>query len=179
MKTSITLAILIILLVAVTGHPHRRLCHMAKYRSIPSNSIKAVRLLQNEHEKNPFCEGIKCYRKMFRHKPSVCDLKGSDKLILTLERVSMAAEVLTNLTNSPLTELVSQTIPFLLSLENDLKLCRNSPKNGNPPTQKLIPWLTHLKHFQEEVSLECVQDAVLLSLTRLLIEDVMCWANNE
>ncbi|OCT68128.1 hypothetical protein XELAEV_18039424mg [Xenopus laevis] len=152
MAIPIRLAAMMVLLVTVTAHPHRRHCHMSRYRSLSPSDIRAVRLLHNEHEKSPFSDGIKCQKKMFRHKPSVCDLKASDKQILTLERVTLAVDVLTNMTESSLSEFVSQPLEFFRSLEDDLKHC---------------------------VSVQCVQDAVLLSLIQLLIEDVMCWANKE
>nr|ANQ43299.1 type III interferon 1 [Xenopus tropicalis] len=152
MEIPIRLAAMMVLLVTVTAHPHRRHCHMSRYRSVSPSDIRAVRRLHNEHEKSPFSDGIKCQKKLFRQKPSVCDLKASDRLILTLERVTMAVDVLTNMTESPLSEFVTQPLEFFHSLEDDLKHC---------------------------VSSQCVQDAVLLSLTQLLIEDVMCWANKE
>nr|NP_001389911.1 interferon lambda-3-like precursor [Xenopus laevis] len=179
MAIPIRLAAMMVLLVTVTAHPHRRHCHMSRYRSLSPSDIRAIRLLHNEHEKSPFSDGIKCQKKMFRHKPSVCDLKASDKQILTLERVTLAVDVLTNMTESPLSEFVSQPLEFFRSLEDDLKHCRKSPLYSDSPSQKLMPWLNHLKHFRERVSAQCVQDAVLLSLIQLLIEDVMCWANKE
>ncbi|NP_001165234.1 interleukin 28B (interferon, lambda 3), gene 1 precursor [Xenopus tropicalis] len=179
MEIPIRLAAMMALLVTVTAHPHRRHCHMSRYRSVSPSDIRAVRRLHNEHEKSPFSDGIKCYRKMLRQKPSVCDLQASDRLILTLERVTLAVDVLTNMTESPLAKLLSLPLTMLLSLEDDLKICRKSPLYSDPPSEQLMPWLHHLKHFREKVSSECVQDAVLLSLTQLLIEDIMCWANNE
>ncbi|OCT68131.1 interferon lambda-3 [Xenopus laevis] len=179
MAIPIRLAVMMVLLVTVTAHPHRRHCHMSRYRSLSPSDIRAVRHLHNEHEKSPFSDGIKCYRKMIRQKPSVCDLQESDRLILTLERVSLAVDVLQNVTESPLTTLVSQPLTMFLSLEDDLKFCRKSPKYSDPPSPKLMPWLNHLKNFRERVPTECVQDAVLLSLIQLRIEDVMCWANSE
>ncbi|NP_001165237.1 interferon, lambda 3 precursor [Xenopus tropicalis] len=179
MEIPIRLAAMMVLLVTVTAHPHRRHCHMSRYRSVSPSDIRAVRRLHNEHEKSPFSDGIKCQKKLFRQKASVCDLKASDRLILTLERVTMAVDVLTNITDSPLSEFVSKPLEFFHSLEDDLKHCRKSPLYSDPPSQQLMPWLNHLKHFRERVSSQCVQDAVLLSLTQLLIEDVMCWANKE
>nr|ANQ43302.1 type III interferon 4 [Xenopus tropicalis] len=78
MEIPIRLAAMMVLLVTVTAHPHRRHCHMSRYGSVSPSDIRAVRRLHNEH-----------------------------------------------------------------------------------------------------VSSQCVQDPVLLSLTQLLIEDVMCWANKE
>ncbi|KAE8585894.1 hypothetical protein XENTR_v10021495 [Xenopus tropicalis] len=145
MEIPIRLAAMMVLLVTVTAHPHRKHCHMSRYRSVSPSDIRAA----------------------------------SDRLILTLERVTMAVRVLTNMTESPLSEFVSQPLEFFHSLEDDLKHCRKSPLYSDPPSQQLMPWLNHLKHFRERVSSQCVQDAVLLSLTQLLIEDVMCWANKE
>uniref|UniRef100_A0A6I8T066 Interferon, lambda 3 n=1 Tax=Xenopus tropicalis TaxID=8364 RepID=A0A6I8T066_XENTR len=145
MEIPIRLAAMMVLLVTVTAHPHRRHCHMSRYRSVSPSDIRAA----------------------------------SDRLILTLERVTMAVDVLTNITDSPLSEFVSKPLEFFHSLEDDLKHCRKSPLYSDPPSQQLMPWLNHLKHFRERVSSQCVQDAVLLSLTQLLIEDVMCWANKE
>uniref|UniRef100_A0A6I8Q2F1 Interferon lambda-3 n=1 Tax=Xenopus tropicalis TaxID=8364 RepID=A0A6I8Q2F1_XENTR len=145
MEIPIRLAAMMVLLVTVTAHPHRRHCHMSRYGSVSPSDIRAA----------------------------------SDRLILTLERVTMAVDVLTNMTESPLSEFVTQPLEFFHSLEDDLKHCRKSPLYSDPPSQQLMPWLNHLKHFRERVSSQCVQDAVLLSLTQLLIEDVMCWANKE
>uniref|UniRef100_A0A6I8PVB1 Interleukin 28B (interferon, lambda 3), gene 1 n=1 Tax=Xenopus tropicalis TaxID=8364 RepID=A0A6I8PVB1_XENTR len=145
MEIPIRLAAMMALLVTVTAHPHRRHCHMSRYRSVSPSDIRAA----------------------------------SDRLILTLERVTLAVDVLTNMTESPLAKLLSLPLTMLLSLEDDLKICRKSPLYSDPPSEQLMPWLHHLKHFREKVSSECVQDAVLLSLTQLLIEDIMCWANNE
>ncbi|OCT66340.1 interferon lambda-3 isoform X2 [Xenopus laevis] len=179
MEIPIRLAAMMVLLVTVTAHPHRRHCHTSRYRSLSPSDIRAVRLLHNEHEKSSTNDGIKCQKRMFRQKPSVCELKASDRLILTLERVTLAVDVLTNMSESPLSEFISQPLEFFRSLEDDLKHCRKSPLNSDPPSQQLMPWLNHLKHFREKVSSQCVQDAVLLSLIQLLIEDVMCWANKE
>ncbi|OCT66339.1 hypothetical protein XELAEV_18042595mg [Xenopus laevis] len=145
MEIPIRLAAMMVLLVTVTAHPHRRHCHTSRYRSLSPSDIRAA----------------------------------SDRLILTLERVTLAVDVLTNMSESPLSEFISQPLEFFRSLEDDLKHCRKSPLNSDPPSQQLMPWLNHLKHFREKVSSQCVQDAVLLSLIQLLIEDVMCWANKE
>ncbi|KAM4696397.1 interferon lambda-2-like [Rhinophrynus dorsalis] len=179
MDILIRLGAVMVLLVAVSGHPHRRHCHMSRYRSISPSDMRAVRLLQREHEERTFTDGVKCHKKMMRHKPSVCDLRASDRLILTLERVTLTVDVLTNITTSSPSDNLSQPLDVFLALEEDLKFCRMSPVYSDPPSHQLRPWLHHLQHFREKVTLECVQHSVLLSLTHLLMDDVTCWANSE
>ncbi|XP_018089340.1 interferon lambda-3 isoform X1 [Xenopus laevis] len=129
MEIPIRLAAMMVLLVTVTAHPHRRHCHTSRYRSLSPSDIRAVRLLHNEHEKSSTNDGIKCQKRMFRQKPSVCELKASDRLILTLERVTLAVDVLTNMSESPLSEFISQPLEFFRSLEDDLKHCVSQMAN--------------------------------------------------
>ncbi|XP_069800153.1 uncharacterized protein [Dendropsophus ebraccatus] len=173
------LVVLSIVLVAVTGHPHRRRCPMSRYKSVSSADIMAIRQLQNYHEKNMSTSAIKCYKRMMRHKPSVCDLKPSDRLILTLERVTVTTDVLANLSISAGPDPVSQSHIMFLRIRNDLLICRELSGHSKTPSEELKPWLHHLQHFVEEASPQCLQDAVLLGLIQLLVEDVGCWAHGK
>ncbi|KAM4019989.1 interferon lambda-3-like [Anomaloglossus baeobatrachus] len=168
-----------IVLVAVTGNPHRRRCPMARYQSVSSTDIKVIRQLQNEHEKNMSTSAIKCYKRMIRHKPSVCDLMDSDRLILTLERVTITTEVLANLSTSAVPDPASQSLMMFLKIKDDLLICREFPGHSKTPSDKLKPWLHHLQHFVEKESSQCLQEAVLLSLIPLVVEDIGCWAHGK
>ncbi|KAM4019992.1 uncharacterized protein ACNLHF_000588 [Anomaloglossus baeobatrachus] len=172
----IRLVVFSIVLVAVTGHPHRRRCPMSRHQSVSSSDIRVIRQLQNGHEKNMSTSAIKCYKRMMRHKPSVCDLMASDRLILTLERVTITTEVLANLSTFAVPDLASQSLMRFHKIRDDLLICRGSPGHSKTPSEELKPWLHHLKHFVEEASPQCLQEAVLLSLIPLLVEDVGCWA---
>ncbi|KAM4019990.1 interferon lambda-3-like [Anomaloglossus baeobatrachus] len=170
------LVVFTIVLVAVTGHPHRRRCPMSRHQSISSSDIRVIRQLQNEHEKNMSTSALKCYRRMIKHKPSVCDLMASDRLILTLERVKITTEVLTNLSTPAVPDPASQSLMMFLRVKDDLLICRELPGHSKTPSEKLKPWLHHLQHFMEEASPQCLQEAVLLSLIPLVVEDIGCWA---
>ncbi|XP_069800151.1 uncharacterized protein [Dendropsophus ebraccatus] len=175
----IRLVVLSIVLVAVTGHPHRRRCPMSRYKSLSSADITAIRHLQNDHEKNMSTSGIKCYRRMMRHKPSVCDLKPSDRLILTLERVSVTADILENTTTSDVADPGYQALRTFRQLRDDLMTCKETSEFSETPSEEVRPWLHHLQHFMDVASPQCLQDAVLLSLIQLLVEDVGCWAHGK
>ncbi|XP_073494061.1 interferon lambda-3-like [Phyllobates terribilis] len=175
----IRLVVFSIVLIAVTGHPHKRRCPMSRYQSVSSADIRVIKQLQNEHEKNMSTSPIKCYRRMVRHKPSVCDLMANDRLILTLERVTITTEVLVNLSTSAVPDLASQSLGMFLKIRDDLLLCRESPGHSKTPSEKLRPWLHHLHHFVKEASPQCLQEAVLHSLIPLVVEDIGCWAHGK
>ncbi|XP_040262309.1 interferon lambda-3-like [Bufo bufo] len=170
----IRLVVFCILLVAVTGHPHKRRCPISRYKSVSSADIKMIRELQNEYEKKKCTRATKCCKGMMRHKPSVCDLESSDRLILTLERVTITTEVLANLSTSAVPVPVSQSLMMFLKVRDDLLICRESPGNSKTPSEELKPWLHHLQHFVKEASPQCLQDAVLLNLIPLMVEDIGC-----
>ncbi|XP_073494065.1 interferon lambda-3-like [Phyllobates terribilis] len=175
----IRLVVFSIVLIAVTGHPHKRRCPMSRYLSVSSADIRVIKQLQNEHEKNMSTSAIKCYRRMVRHKPSVCDLMANDRLILTLERVTITTEVLANLSISAVPDLESQSLGMFLKIRDDLLLCRESPGHSKTPSEKLRPWLHHLHHFVKEASPQCLEEAVLHSLITLVVEDIGCWAHGK
>ncbi|CAN2391273.1 Interferon [Pristimantis euphronides] len=125
---------------------------------------------------------------MMRHKPSVCDLLPSDRLILTLERVSLTVDVLENIFASGVGDTGSQLLRVFLQLRNDLMICHNFcslPRlwRHSPATldlsDQLKSWLNHLHHFMDAESPQCLQDALLLSLISLMVEDVGCWAHGK
>ncbi|KAM4642850.1 interferon lambda-3-like [Discoglossus pictus] len=128
MGTVIRLAAMTVLLGIVTAHPLRRHCPMSRYRSVSETDMKTLRHLQERYEDVVVKDGMKCYQRMLRHKPSACKLEASDRLTLTLERVSLAVDVLMNMTDSPLSDLVSQPLEIFSVLEQDLTLCV-SPSN--------------------------------------------------
>ncbi|KAM3910556.1 interferon lambda-3-like [Leptodactylus fuscus] len=175
----IRLVVFCILLVAVTGHPHRRRCPMSRYKKVSTDDITVIKKLQNEQEKNMSSNAITCYSRMMKNKPSVCDLKSNDRLILPLERVTITTEVLANLSTSDVPDPVSQSLMMFLRIRDDLLICRGSPGHSETPSEQLKPWLNHLKNFVEEASPQCLQDAVLLGLIPLLVEDVGCWAHGK
>ncbi|XP_075690587.1 interferon lambda-2-like [Rhinoderma darwinii] len=175
----IRLVVFSIVLVAVTGHPQRRSCPTSRYKSVSSADIRVIRQLQNEHEKNMSTSAMKCYRRMMRHKPSVCDLTSSDRLILTLGRVTVTTEVLENLSTSAVPDPVSQSLMILLKIRDDLLICKDTPGHSGTPSEQLKAWLHHLQQFMEAASPQCLQDAVLLSLIQLMVEDVGCWAHGK
>ncbi|XP_075690589.1 interferon lambda-3-like [Rhinoderma darwinii] len=175
----IRLVVFSIVLVAVTGHPHRRRCPMSRYKSVSSADIRVIRQLQNEHQKEMSINAIRCYRTMMRDKPSVCDLMPSDRLILTLERVSVTVDVLENTSMSGDADPGSQSLTFFHKLREDLMICKESPGYSETPSEKLKPWLHHLQHFIDTASPQCLQDAVLLSLIQIMVEDLGCWANGK
>ncbi|XP_068127962.1 uncharacterized protein [Hyperolius riggenbachi] len=175
----IRLVVLSLLLVAVSGRPHKRLCPMSRYSSVASSDITALKQLQHDHERNASTNATRCYRRMLRHKPSVCDLTPRDRIILTLERVSLAVDVLANMSTSPLRDAVTRSLMVFLRLKDDLMICRGSADQSEPTSPELKLWLAHLQHFKEVASTDCVQDAVILSLISLRVEDVTCWALNQ
>ncbi|XP_040210498.1 interferon lambda-3-like [Rana temporaria] len=172
----IRLVVLSILLVAVSRRLHRRLCTKSRYLSVTSSDITTLKEMQHDYEKNVSTNAMRCYRRMLRHKPSVCDLTQRDRLILTLERVSLTVEVLTNISVSAQDESVKQALMVFLKLKDDLMVCRGSPEYNEPTSPELKLWLHHLQHFKEAASPDCVQEAVILSLIPLRVEDVTCWA---
>ncbi|XP_066435998.1 interferon lambda-3-like [Eleutherodactylus coqui] len=175
----IRLVVFSILLLAVTANPLRRPCRMSRYKSVSSDDMTVIKELQNEHEKNMSTDAIKCYKRMMRHKPSVCDLTPSDRLILTLKRVSVTVDVLENMSTSGAADPGSQSLRIFLQLREDLIICKVSPGFNEIPSKQLKPWLHHLRQFMDEASPQCLQDAVLLSLISLVVEDVGCWAHGK
>ncbi|XP_071979607.1 interferon lambda-3-like [Engystomops pustulosus] len=175
----IRLVVLSIVLVAVSGHPHRRRCPMSRYKSLSTEDITVIRQLQNDHEKNMSPNAIKCYRRMVRHKPSGCDLEPNDRLILTLERVSVVVEFLENVSTSDVSDPGFKSLLIFLKLKDDLLTCKESSGISEFPSEQLKPWLKHLQIFLDTASPDCLQDAVLLSLIPVLVEDVGCWAHGK
>ncbi|XP_069610564.1 uncharacterized protein [Ranitomeya imitator] len=168
-----------LVLVAVTGLPHQRRCPMSRYQSVSSADIRVIRQLQNEHEKDMSTSAIKCYRNMMRHKPSVCDLMPSDRLILILERVSQTLDVLQSKSTSGATDVGPQSLMIFHKLRDDLMICKESTGISETPSEELKPWLHHLQHFKDLASPQCLQDAVLLGLIPILVEDVGCWVHGQ
>lgn len=76
-------------------------------------------------------------------------------------------------------ETVKQALMVFLKLKDDLMVCRGSPENNESTSPELKLWLHHLQHFKETASPDCVQEAVILSLIPLRVEDVTCWALNH
>ncbi|KAM5191464.1 uncharacterized protein ACMZJ9_017945 [Mantella aurantiaca] len=175
----IRLVVLNILLVAVSGRLHRRICPISRYLSVTSSDITTLKELQHDHEKNMSTNAMRCYRRMLRHKPSVCDLTQRYRLTLTLERVLLAVDVLTNMSTSVHSDAVKQSLLVFLKLRDDLMVCRGSPEYSEPTSPELKLWLHHLQRFKESASTDCVQEAVILSLIPLRVEDVTCWALNN
>ncbi|XP_044162214.1 interferon lambda-3-like [Bufo gargarizans] len=116
-------------------------------------------------------DGVKCYTTMTGHKTSICDLKPSDRLILTLERVSLTLDVLTNMSTS---DTVTNSMKAFLKLRDQLIICRELPEYSDPASEQLEPWLSHLQDFKDKASAQCVQDAVMLNLISLRMQNVMC-----
>ncbi|KAM4019283.1 interferon lambda-3-like [Anomaloglossus baeobatrachus] len=195
-----------LVLVAVTGQPHRRRCSMSRYQSVSSAYIRVIRQLQNEH-KDISTSAIKCYRSMI-HKPSVCDLMPSDRLILILKRVSLTVDVLQSMSTSGARDPGSQSLMIFLKLRDDLTICassnvqfllicmnvtyhpslinllfcvhqKESPGISETPSEELKPWLQHLQDFKDKESPQCLQDTMLLGLIPLLVEDVGCWVHGN
>ncbi|XP_077137649.1 interferon lambda-3-like [Ranitomeya variabilis] len=175
----VRLVVISVVVVAVTGLLHQRHCPMSRYQSVSSADIRVIRQLQNEHEKDMSTTAIKCYRRMMRHKPSVCDLMTSDRLIFILERVSQTLDVLQSKSTSGATDLGSQSLMIFLKLRDDLTICKESSEISETPSDELKAWFHHLQHFKDKESSQCLQDAVLLGLIPLLVQDVACWAHGN
>ncbi|KAG8552767.1 hypothetical protein GDO81_003046, partial [Engystomops pustulosus] len=176
-----------IVLVAVSGHPHRRRCPMSRYKSLSTEDITAIRQLQNDHvggnvlqfrHRALYLQCTRCYRRMI-DTSRLYDLKSSDRLTMTLKRITITTEVLANLSTSAVPDPVSQSLMMLLKIKDDLLICRGSSGQDDGPSDQLKPWLHHLQHFVDEASPQCLQDAVILSLIPLLVEDVGCWAHGK
>ncbi|XP_040262299.1 interferon lambda-3 [Bufo bufo] len=170
----IRLLALLVSLVVVGGRPHRRLCPLFQHSSMSTSEVKSLRHLRNDQQKKISGDGVKCYTTMTRHKTSICDLTPSDRLILTLERVSLTLDVLTNMSTS---DTVTNSMKAFLKLRDQLTICRELPKYSDPASEQLEPWLSHLQDFKEKASPQCVQDAVVLNLISLRMQNVMCPSN--
>lgn len=170
------LVLLSFILVAVMGRPHVSVCRTSRYLSVPPSDITTLRQLQHEREKNMSSNATRCYKRMLRHKPSVCDLTQSDRLMITLERVSLTVEVLKNMSTSTLPDAVTPSLAVFLRLKDDLMTCRGPTTLREATSAPLRAWLHHLQHYKETASPDCIQDAVILSLLPLRVEDVTCWA---
>ncbi|KAM3912247.1 interferon lambda-3-like [Leptodactylus fuscus] len=175
----IRLVVFCILLVAVTGRPHRRRCTMSKYKKVSADDITVIKKLQNEQETMMSSNAIRCYSMMMRHKQSVCDLEPSDRLLLTWNRVSITVDVLENMSASGALDSGSRSLMVFLRLRDDLMICKESSGFIETPSEHLKPWLHHLQKFMDEESPQCLQDAVILGLIQLLVEDVGCWAHGQ
>ncbi|XP_073404782.1 interferon lambda-3-like [Dendrobates tinctorius] len=175
----VRLLVFSLVLVVVTGFPHQRRCSMSRYQSVSSADIRVIRQLQNEHEKDMSTSAIKCYRRMMRPKPSVCDLMPSDRLIFILEQVSQTLDVLQSKSMSGATDLGSQSLMIFLKLRDDLTICKESSEISETPSDELKAWFHHLQHFKDVESSQCLQDAVLLGLIPLMVQDVGCWVHGN
>ncbi|XP_040262304.1 interferon lambda-3-like [Bufo bufo] len=133
--------------------------------------LTAERHKTTKQQKKISVDGVKCYTTMTGHKTSICNLKPSDRLILTLERVSLTLDVLTNMSTS---DAVTNSIKAFLKLRDQLIICRSLPEYSDPASEQLEPWLSHLQDFKDKASPQCVQDAVVLNLISLRIQNVMC-----
>ncbi|XP_073456983.1 interferon lambda-3-like [Aquarana catesbeiana] len=142
----------------------------------PGPSLERDR--EKEQENVMSNNAMGCYGRMLRHKPSACDLTPSDSLILTLEQVSLAVDVLSEMSTYAISDPVTQALMIFLKMKDDLTTCRESVEYNEPASPQLKPWLHHLQHFQESASSDCVQDAVMLNLIPLR-EDVKCWALSQ
>ncbi|XP_053330125.1 uncharacterized protein LOC128503955 [Spea bombifrons] len=154
-------SLLSVLLGAATGHPHRKHCHLSKYRSISLGEMAELRELQNHEEEMEV--GVKCHHGLRLKRFPQCDLKGEERLTLTLHRVSLAVEVLQNLSGS---DRGHRSLDIFSSLKKELSSCkmRNS--------SVLESCRGHLMKYSETVSAECLRRDVLLNLVWLLVEDV-------
>ncbi|KAM4021306.1 uncharacterized protein ACNLHF_001364 [Anomaloglossus baeobatrachus] len=120
--------------------------------------MSPARKLQNLHHKKSSCHlGLRL--KNFES----CDLKGRDRLPLTLDRVSLVINVLENVT---VTELVKQNLEAFYILESDLMNCEMEK------SPELKTCRHHLKHYRATVTHECLKNDVLLSLVWFLTEDM-------
>ncbi|XP_077148618.1 uncharacterized protein LOC143809430 [Ranitomeya variabilis] len=140
------------------GHPIQNHCHMSKYKKMQPSAMSPARKLQNlQHKKSSCHHGLRL--KHFED----CDIKGRDRLMLTLYRVSLVVDVLENMNK---TELVKQNLNAFSILESDLMNCEmeKSPELKN--------CRHHLKQYRETVTQECLKNDVLTSLVWILTEDM-------
>ncbi|KAM8952245.1 uncharacterized protein RCH25_043034 [Pelodytes ibericus] len=152
-----------VLLGTVIGHPHRRHCQLSRYKSIPPSVMAEVRELQNPEEEKEM--GVKCAHHGLRLKRfPQCDIKGHERLTLTLHRVSLAVEVLHNR---------SHNLDLFSALKKDLSTC------NLPSSSVLDTCRGHLDRYMEKVSDECLHHDVLLNLVWLLVEDLRSLTHGE
>ncbi|XP_040181138.1 uncharacterized protein LOC120914527 [Rana temporaria] len=156
----IRMLVLMVLIALASGRPHRKLCPVSRYLSDLSSADMTV------------------LKKLQHHHVSMTTIWPSDSLIVTLEQVSLAVDVLSDMSNYAVSDPKTQALMIFLKMKDDLTICRESVEYNEPASSHLKPWLHHLQHFQESASSDCVQDAVMLNLIPLR-EDVKCWALSQ
>ncbi|XP_071980871.1 uncharacterized protein [Engystomops pustulosus] len=140
------------------GHPLQNQCYMSKYKKIQPSIMAPARMLQNQQKKRP-----SCHQGLHLRKFKYCDIKGRERLLLTLQRISLVVNVLENMNK---TKVVTQNLEAFSILQGDLMNCEviKSPE--------LNSCRHHLHHYRETVTKECLENDVLLSLEWILTEDL-------
>uniref|UniRef100_A0A8C5QQI9 Uncharacterized protein n=1 Tax=Leptobrachium leishanense TaxID=445787 RepID=A0A8C5QQI9_9ANUR len=159
-----TMAFLSVLLCTVTAHPHRRHCHLSRHKSIPSSVMVEVGDLQNQQVNEELFRGMKCRRGLALEKFPECDIKGLERLTLTLRRVALAEEVLQDRSHS---------LGIFSILRKDLSMCNALN------TSVVETCVRHLDAYTKMASSGCLHRDVLLNLVWLLAEDLRSLTHGE
>ncbi|XP_075692783.1 uncharacterized protein LOC142660018 [Rhinoderma darwinii] len=137
-----------------------RLGYKRRNMEHPSSDLPTLptRCTLQEEELRPSCrQGLRL--KTFKN----CDVKGKERLMLILHRLSLVVNVLENMNK---TDLVMQNLETFSILHSDLMNCEmvKSPE--------LRRCRDHLNQYKETVTKECLQNDVLMSLVWILGEDI-------
>ncbi|XP_069800154.1 uncharacterized protein [Dendropsophus ebraccatus] len=146
------------------GHPLHKRCPMSKYKKLQPDTMDAARRLQN-------LQKIKasCTQGLLLENVTNCDIMGTARLPLTLQRLSLVINVLENINttgNFKKTDLVKRNLEAFSILQDDLMNC------DRVESPNLRDCESHLDQYRTTVSSECLENDVLLNLLWILVEDV-------
>ncbi|XP_066438240.1 interferon lambda-2 [Eleutherodactylus coqui] len=140
------------------GHPIQKQCHISKYKNTKPSVMSIARELQDLQRRRRSCHlGLRL------RNFTDCDLKGKERLMLTLHRLSLAISVLEDMNQ---TKLVIQNLEAFSILQADLMNCEGAK------SPELKNCQHHLNQYRDKVTKECLENDVLLSLVWLLTEDL-------
>lgn len=151
----------ILLRNTATGHSIQTFCFPSKLKALLFNAIPHAKELQNKYElegNKPNCQ----FMFQLTNHPC-CNLRGMERLALSLYRVSLTVQVLENIT---MDSLVRNNLEIFTVIQDELSRCEATKSPEAEACQQ------HLMKYVAKVPTECLKNDILFHLIWTLYEDV-------
>ncbi|XP_066205226.1 interferon lambda-2-like [Saccopteryx leptura] len=163
-----------------TPLPGARDCHMAQFKSLSPQEMKAFKRAKDALEESLSLKNWSCSSRPFPRTRDLRQLQVWERPVALEAELSLTLKVLGTVANLTLGDILDQPLHTLRHIHAKLQACVPAQSTaGSRPQGHLRLWLHRLHEAQKKESPDCLEASVTFNLFRLLTRDLKCVASED
>ncbi|XP_044524537.1 interferon lambda-3 [Gracilinanus agilis] len=160
--------------------PLERSCQIAQFKSLSPREMQAFKMAKDTYEKSMLQKERKCSSRFFHRAWDFRQLQPADRPVVLEAELKLTLEVLKGIKNPEMEDVLTQPLQTLSHIYREIQSCVTPlPSRGHKLPGDPNNWLHRLIEAGKKESQSCLETSVMLTLFRLLTQDLRCVAYGD